>query len=273
MATARSRGKDPRRPAAGPRPRKRLGQHFLHDPHVLGRITAALQPLPGQHFVEIGPGTGALTRLLLPAVGRMDAVELDRELIPLLHECVAGLGELRVHHADAVKFDYCALAAPGSGLRIVGNLPYNISTPLLFRLMEQLTCIADMHFMVQKEVALRLAAGPGGRSYGRLGIMIQYKCAVEKLFDVGAGAFAPAPRVASAFVRLSPRPAPLLHVRDEAVFKQVVTRAFSQRRKTLRNALRGLLSEDQIAAQGLDPAARPETVSIESFARLSDCLQ
>ncbi|HKJ22072.1 MAG TPA: rRNA adenine dimethyltransferase family protein, partial [Gammaproteobacteria bacterium] len=175
--------------------------------------------------------------------------------------------------ADALGFDLCALASGGAKLRVVGNLPYNVSTPLLFRLLDQLVCLEDMHFMLQKEVAQRLAAGPGSRSYGRLGIMVQYKCQVERLFDVGSGAFTPAPRVASSFVRLSPRREPLAYVRDEACFKRLVTQAFSRRRKTLRNALKGLLSPEQIAAQGVDPAVRPETLSVEQLARLSNCLE
>jgi len=255
------------------RPRKRFGQHFLHDGGVIAKILAVIHPRDGERFVEIGPGLGALSCALLPAVGTLDAVELDRDLIPELERRAAGLGRLRVHHADALGFDLCALASGGAKLRVVGNLPYNVSTPLLFRLLDQLVCLEDMHFMLQKEVAQRLAAGPGSRSYGRLGIMVQYKCQVERLFDVGSGAFTPAPRVASSFVRLSPRREPLAYVRDEACFKRLVTQAFSRRRKTLRNALKGLLSPEQIAAQGVDPAVRPETLSVEQLARLSNCLE
>lgn len=252
-----------------PRPRKRFGQHFLHDAGVIARIVAVIGPRPAQRFVEIGPGLGALSCALLPRVAVLDAIELDRDLIPLLQERARGLGRLQVHHGDALRFDFCALA-PGETLRVAGNLPYNVSTPLLFHLLDQLACIEDMHFMVQKEVALRLAAAPGGAEYGRLGIMVQHKCAVERLFDVGGGAFTPAPRVASSFVRLVPRREPLARVEDEARFKRLVTQAFSRRRKTLRNALKGLVSAEQIAAEGIDPAARPQILSVEQFARLSN---
>lgn len=254
------------------RARKRFGQHFLHDPRVIARIITALGPRPGEPMVEIGPGRGALTRSLLPRVRILDAVELDRDLVSLLQRDLAVPGELRIHHGDALKFDFCSLGRDGQKVRVVGNLPYNVSTPLLFHLMGQLACVCDMHFMLQKEVAQRLAAGPGSRDYGRLGIMVQYRCVVEKLFDVGPGAFSPPPKVTSSFVRLTPRPAPAVAVRHEARFKQVVNQAFSQRRKTLRNALKGLLTQEQIAAQGIDPAARPETLSLEAFARLSNAI-
>jgi 16S rRNA (adenine1518-N6/adenine1519-N6)-dimethyltransferase len=262
---------DPRSPVPGPRARKRFGQHFLHDPQVIARIIAALEPRAGQSVVEIGPGRGALTRALLPVLQSMDAVEVDRDLIPVLQTAMAGLGELRLHRADALKFDFCGLVTDGGKLRVVGNLPYNISTPLLFRLLDQAACIADMHFMVQREVARRLAAGPGGKDYGRLGIMVQYRCEVARLFDVGAGAFSPPPEVTSTFIQLRPRPVPAVRVNDEGRFKQVVNQAFSQRRKTLRNALKGFVTQAQISAAGLDPAARPETLSLEAFARLSNC--
>lgn len=258
-------------PAETPhRPRKRFGQHFLHDPQVIERIVTVLEPRAGEPMVEIGPGRGALTRRLLPRVETLDAVELDRDLITQLQRDMAALGELRIQQGDALKFDFRTLARDGHKVRVVGNLPYNISTPLLFRLLDQLACIGDMHFMVQKEVAQRLAAGPGGRDYGRLGIMVQYRCTVERLFDVGRGAFSPPPRVTSSFIRLVPRPAPAVEVFDEARFRQVVNQAFSRRRKTLRNALKGLLTQEQISAQGIDPAARPETLSLDAFARLSN---
>lgn len=273
MCAAKPRAGDPPLDGGRHRPRRRFGQHFLHDAGVIDKILAAVAPAAGQPLVEIGPGLGALSCALLPRLGVMDAVELDRDLIPLLRERTAGLGQLRVHQADAVKFDFCALASRGRKLRVVGNLPYNISTPLLFHLLEQQACIVDMHFMVQKEVARRLAAAPGDRCYGRLGIMVQYRCIVESLFDVGAGAFSPPPRVASSFVRLVPRGKPLAPVRNEARFRQLVTQAFSQRRKTLRNALKGLLTRDELLAQGVDPLARPETLPIETYAMLSNCME
>ena len=264
---------DPLAPSATHRARKRFGQHFLHDPQVIARIMAVLQPRAGDPMVEIGPGRGALTRSLLPAVKTLDAVELDRDLIPLLQRDMAPLGELRVHHGDALKFDFCTLVRDERKVRVVGNLPYNISTPLLFHLMDQQACIHDTHFMLQKEVAQRLAASPGGRDYGRLGIMVQYHCVVEKLFDVGAGAFSPPPKVTSSFIRLIPRTSPAAEVHNEAHFKQLVNQAFSRRRKTLRNALKGLLTQEQIAAQGIDPAVRPETLALEAFARLSNAME
>lgn len=260
-------------PPARHRPRKRFGQHFLHDPFVIDRIVAAIRPEEGQQLVEVGPGLGALTRALLPVVKTMDAIELDREVIPHLEREVAGLGTLHVHSADVLEFDFCGLCTEGRTLRVVGNLPYNISTPLLFHLLEQQACIADMHFMVQKEVAERLAAAAGSAGYGRLSVMVQYKCAVERLFNVGPGAFSPAPKVSSALVRLRPHSEPPVYVADEARFARLVAQAFSRRRKTLRNALKGLLTPEDIAAQDVDPGLRPERLTIEEFARLSNCMQ
>ncbi|HHO69611.1 MAG TPA: 16S rRNA (adenine(1518)-N(6)/adenine(1519)-N(6))-dimethyltransferase RsmA, partial [Gammaproteobacteria bacterium] len=189
------------------RARKRFGQNFLHDPAVIQRIVAAVAPAPGQHLVEIGPGQGAITRPLLAACGELDVVELDRDLIEPLARRLADVGTLRIHNADALRFDFCGLAGD-AGLRVVGNLPYNISTPLLFHLLAQAGCIEDMHFMLQKEVVARMAAAPGGGDYGRLSVMIQYHCEVTPLFGIGPGAFRPAPKVESAFVRLVPHPRP-----------------------------------------------------------------
>jgi 16S rRNA (adenine1518-N6/adenine1519-N6)-dimethyltransferase len=249
-------------------PRKRFGQHFLHDPEVIRRIVAAVAPQPPDHLVEIGPGEGAITRGLLQAAGRLDAVELDRDLVGPLQERCAGIGELRVHGADALRFDFCSLAPPGERLRIVGNLPYNVSTPLLFHLIDQLGCIRDMHFMLQKEVVERMAARPGGKSYGRLSVMLQARCAVTRLFDVGPGAFRPPPKVDSSVVRLTP----LVHppeIGDPGAFARVVAAAFSQRRKTLRNSLKGLLAEAEIAALGIDPSVRPEQLPLGDFVALA----
>lgn len=249
------------------RARKRFGQNFLHDPGVIGRIIAAIAPAPGDHLVEIGPGHGALTQPLLASGGRLDVVELDRDLIAGLRQM--GHGRLIVHQGDALAFDFSTLVEPGERLRLVGNLPYNISTPLLFHLLEQPEVIADMHFMLQLEVVQRMAAGPGGGDYGRLSVMVQYRCRVEPLFRVGAGAFRPAPKVESAVVRLVPHRTPPVDVGDERLFARVVALAFSQRRKTLRNTLRGLLDESAIRAAGVDPGARPETLGLERFAALS----
>lgn len=252
------------------RPRKRFGQNFLHDSAAIERILRAVSPAAGQALVEIGPGKGAITEGLLHAAGALHVVELDRDLIPLLEQRCAGAGDLTVHSADALRFDFCALAPPAGGLRVVGNLPYNISTPLLFHLLGQLRCIGDMHFMLQKEVVQRLSAGPGTGDYGRLSVMVQYRCRVEPLFVIRPGAFTPPPKVDSAFVRLVPHGQPPVMVEDEQSLQIVVSRAFGQRRKTLRNALKGLLSGPQIEDCGVDPDLRPERLGLQEFAALSN---
>lgn len=254
------------------RPRKRFGQNFLHDPGSIGRILAAVDPRPGERVVEIGPGRGAITTGLLRAAGALDAVELDRDLILPLQDLCAGLGALRVHSADALTFDFCRLAPADETLRVVGNLPYNISTPLLFRLLDQADCILDMHFLLQKELVERLAAGPGSKTYGRLGVMVQARCAVGALFVIGPGAFQPPPKVDSAFVRLVPYREPRYAIQDPVRFGRVVTLAFSQRRKTLRNSLKAVLKADEIEACGIDSGARVENLSIEDFVCLSNFL-
>lgn len=249
--------------------RKRFGQHFLHDPGTIRRIVEAIDPQPGQCMAEIGPGPGAITRALLERLGRLHAVELDRDLIPELKAHCAGLGDLIVHNEDALRFDFARLAAPGHKLRIAGNLPYNISTPLIFHLLGSAKIIEDMHFLLQKEVVGRLTAAPGGGDYGRLTVMAQYHCRSERLFIVKSGAFSPPPKVDSAFVRLIPHDRPPVEVRDPRRLVQVVALAFSQRRKTARNALKGLLSDESIAAAGVDPGLRPENLSLSDFAALT----
>lgn len=251
-------------------PRKRFGQHFLHDANVIAKILAAIAPRAGEAVVEIGPGLGALTRGLLERLGRLEAVELDRDLIPQLKARCAGLGELVVHNADALRFDFAALSPGPGALRVVGNLPYNISTPLIFHLLEQARAIRDMHFLLQKEVVERLAAAPGGADYGRLSVMVQYRCRTESLFPVRPGSFTPPPKVDSAVVRLTPYARPPHPAADEALFARLVNQAFSHRRKTLRNALKGLLGPAQIEAAGLDPGLRPETVPVAGFVTLSN---
>ncbi|WP_133513147.1 16S rRNA (adenine(1518)-N(6)/adenine(1519)-N(6))-dimethyltransferase RsmA [Candidatus Thiosymbion oneisti] len=251
------------------RPRKRFGQNFLHDPNTIRRILSVVDPRPGERLVEIGPGRGAITTGLLRAAGRLDVVELDRDLIePLARRCT-GLGELTIHNADALAFDLCVLY-PHERLRLVGNLPYNLSTPLLFRFLDQADGIRDMHFMLQRELVERIAAGPGSKVYGRLSVMIQVYCRAEPLFRVGPGAFAPVPKVDSACVRLTPhRPLPY-PVRDPACLSRLVTQAFGQRRKTLRNSLRGLVDPQLLRAQGLHPGQRAEELSVEAFVRLAN---
>jgi 16S rRNA (adenine1518-N6/adenine1519-N6)-dimethyltransferase len=250
-------------------PRKRFGQHFLHDPAVIGRIVATINPADSEQLVEIGPGQGAITLPLLQQAGRLAVVELDRDLVGPLRDRCEDLGELTVYNADALRFDFCELAENGP-LRIIGNLPYNISTPLLFHLLGQHHCIRDMHFMLQKEVVERMAATPGSRQYGRLSVMLQYRCEVTHLFNIGPGAFTPPPKVESAFVRLVPYACPPVQVNDAVVFEQLVRQAFAQRRKTLRNALRGMLEADVISSLGIDPVARAETLSVSDFAALAN---
>lgn len=254
------------------RPRKRLGQHFLHDRGVIERILAAIDPRPGQAMVEIGPGLGALTRPLLQRLGELHCVELDRDLLAQLQACCRDLGTLHVHQGDALSFDFGALAPGGSALRVVGNLPYNISTPLLFHLLADAHAIADMHFLLQREVVDRLTASPGSSDYGRLSVMVQYRCRARRLFRVGAGAFRPPPQVESAFVQLVPwQPLPT-PAADEQALAAVVRRAFGQRRKTLRRSLRGALDAADIQAAGLDPGQRPERVPVAGFVALADRL-
>ena len=253
-------------------PRKRFGQHFLHDPTVIQKIIAAIQPLPDQRLVEIGPGQGALTIPLLRAVNTLDAIELDRDLIAPLEQKCRDIGSLNVYCNDALKFDFCQLQCGADRLRIIGNLPYNISTPLIFHLLHQTACIADMHFMLQREVVDRLVAAPGGGAYGRLSVMVQYRCAANMLFVIGPGAFTPPPRVESALVRLMPWQNPPVTVHDEQLFATVVRQAFSQRRKTLRNSLRQLLTEQDIRSLGIDPQRRAETLSLNDFALLTNAI-
>jgi 16S rRNA (adenine1518-N6/adenine1519-N6)-dimethyltransferase len=250
-------------------PRKRFGQHFLHDPAVIERIVQAIGPVPGERLVEIGPGEGALTFPLLARGARLTVIELDRDLAARLEAHAAAGVQLEVVRGDALKVELAALAAPGERLRLVGNLPYNVSTPLLFRFIAQLPLIRDMHFMLQREVVERMAAGPGSKAYGRLSVMLALSCRVEPLFDIGPGAFRPPPKVWSSVVRLEPWEKPPFPVPDPGRFAEVVRRAFGQRRKTLRNALSGLVDVDGIRAAGCDPGARAETLPPEAFARLA----
>jgi 16S rRNA (adenine1518-N6/adenine1519-N6)-dimethyltransferase len=267
----------PTQPFRPPR-RKRFGQHFLHDPAILERITHAIDPQPTDRLVEIGPGRGALTKRLLSAgTGALDAIEIDRDLVALLRTEFAeqgstGTGRFVLHQNDALQFDFARLASERGGrLRIVGNLPYNISTPLLFHLVESAKDIQDIHAMLQREVVARLAASPGDPDYGRLTIMLAPWVTVDHLFDVGPGAFQPPPQVWSAVVRLTVRPEPVFTISPH--YSAVVAEAFSHRRKTLRNALRGLIDLAQIEACGLDPSARPETFAPQAFNALAQTLE
>lgn len=251
------------------RARRRLGQHFLHDPGVIARIVAAIDPQPGERLVEIGPGRGALTRPLLERTGRITAIEIDRDLVPDLRAHCAGAGELTVIERDVLDVDFVALRASGPKLRLCGNLPYNVSTPLLFHVLESREGVVDMHFMLQKEVVDRIVAPPGGKTYGRLTVMLAASCRAEALFRVGRGAFKPAPAVESAVVRLVPHAADPFSLPDRDRFARLVAAAFSMRRKTLRNSLRGLADEMAFAAAGIDAGRRPETLSPAEFARLA----
>ncbi|MGH8647042.1 MAG: 16S rRNA (adenine(1518)-N(6)/adenine(1519)-N(6))-dimethyltransferase RsmA [Gammaproteobacteria bacterium] len=260
------------RAVRGKRSRPRLGQHFLADLGVVERMVAIIAPVAGERMVEIGPGTGVLTRPLLKRLGKLHAVELDRTLIQrLLAEFKLESG-LKIHGTDALQFDYRELArSEGGKLRIVGNLPYSISTQLLLRLIACADCVIDMVFMLQKEVAERIVARPGTRAYGRLSILVQYRCAGELLFYIGPDAFAPPPRVDSAVIRMSPKPASLSES-EERIFRQLVARAFAGRRKTLRNAFRGLVSENHFEKASIKPESRPEELNLNQFTKLARIL-
>ena len=248
--------------------RKRFGQNFLTDPGVIGRIIDAISPEPGQRIVEIGPGLAALTRQLADSGAQLHLVEIDRDLAARLRDEFVARDNVTVHEGDALSMDFGKITA-GERFRLVGNLPYNISTPLLFHVLAWSDSIVDMHFMLQKEVVNRMAAAPGGKTWGRLSIMCQYHCSVAPLFDVPPEAFDPAPRVQSAIVRLLPHASPPVDIADMKAFERLLSRAFSQRRKTLRNSLRGIVDADDMAAAGIDPGARPETLDLAAFAQLA----
>lgn len=246
-------------------PRKRYGQHFLHDRGVIAKIIAAVDPQPGDAIVEVGPGTGALTAPLLDRVARLEAVEIDRDLAARL---AAEHPRLRLHRGDVLKFDFAQLS---TGLRVVGNLPYNVSTPLLFRLVEVADRLRDAHLMLQKEVVDRMVAAPSTSEYGRLSVMLQYRFEMRKLFEVKPGAFRPPPKVDSAVVRLVPRPG-ALGAKDAAALARVVTAAFTKRRKQLRNALAGVVDEDGLRALGIDPRLRPENLEVPQYVAIANAV-
>ncbi|HEX6828494.1 MAG TPA: 16S rRNA (adenine(1518)-N(6)/adenine(1519)-N(6))-dimethyltransferase RsmA [Burkholderiales bacterium] len=247
-------------------PRKRFGQHFLHDRHIIDKIVAAVDPRPGDVVVEIGPGLGALTAPLLERVPQLHVVEIDRDLAGRL-EADFGPERLAVHRADALEFDFGAL---GAGLRLVGNLPYNVSTPLLFHVAQFAGRLRDLHFMLQREVVERMVAAPSSSEYGRLSVMLQYRFDLEKLFLVAPGCFRPPPKVESAVVRLVPlrRHEPV--ALDEKLFAAVVTRAFTRRRKTLRNALAGVAMVEELQGLGIDPGLRPENLAVADYVRIAN---
>jgi len=249
--------------------RKRFGQHFLHDPGVIRRIIDAVAPAGGERIVEVGPGRGALTWGLLERAKDLDVIEIDRELARSLQADSRGDTHLHVHVENVLDTDFVRLRGDGPPLRIVGNLPYNISTPLLFHLLRQRAAIADMHFMLQKEVVDRMAALPGGKEYGRLTVMLAAYAEVEGLFDVGPGAFHPRPKVWSAIVRLRPSPQPRFPIGTDSALRTLVTAAFSHRRKTLRNGMKGFLTGADIENCEIDPQLRPEALSPAQFGRLA----
>jgi 16S rRNA (adenine1518-N6/adenine1519-N6)-dimethyltransferase len=253
----------------GHAPRKRFGQNFLVSPGIIRKIVDAIAPQSGDRIVEIGPGLGALTEPLLARLDHLHVVEIDRDLIARLRERFPP-ERLTIHAGDALAFDFATL---GPGLRIIGNLPYNISTPLLFHLAATAAAVRDMHFMLQKEVVDRMVAAPGSADYGRLSVMLQYRFDMERLFVVPPGAFQPAPQVDSAIVRLLPRPLQQLTARDEVMFSKLVATAFGQRRKMLRNNLRDLVDEAGLVAAGIAPTARAEELSVADYVGLSNRLQ
>jgi 16S rRNA (adenine1518-N6/adenine1519-N6)-dimethyltransferase len=268
------------RPQLQHRARKRFGQNFLHDATIIDRIAAAVHPQPDQHLVEIGPGQGALTEALIGSGCALDVIELDRDLVPGLLAAFCLKPGFKLHSADALTFDFAALVESSSAntdqraqpLRVVGNLPYNISTPLIFKLLENCAIIKDMHFMLQLEVVERLAAAPGSKHWGRLGIMAQYHCRVEHLFDVPPHAFRPEPKVQSAIVRLTPWADSPWQPCSESKLRALVKAAFAHRRKTLRNNLKEILSSGQLEALGIDSGARAETLELHQFIEITNAL-
>ncbi len=252
---------------AGHRPRKRFGQHFLVDADIVARIVDAIAPGGNDTLVEIGPGQGAITDALAARSRALHAIEFDRDLAAELRRRYAADGRVTVHEADALRFDFASL---GSDLRIAGNLPYNISTPLLFHLLDFREHIRDMHFMLQKEVVDRITASPGSKAYGRLTIMLGCFLQSEQLFDVGPEAFRPPPKVVSSVLRMRPHAAGTIDLKDPQQLSRLVTQAFSKRRKTIRNALKGLIAEDQLKSCGIDPGARPEQIAIIEWVTLSN---
>jgi 16S rRNA (adenine1518-N6/adenine1519-N6)-dimethyltransferase len=254
------------------RARKRFGQNFLHDTGIIAKIVAAIQPAPNDHFIEIGPGHGAITKLLAAIVKTLEVIEIDTDLADEL-ESQDWFAKVRLHRGDALEFDFASVNASPGSLRLVGNLPYNISTPLLFHILDHYTMFRDVHVMLQKEVVQRMTAEPGNKSYGRLTVALAARCRVESLFVIKPGAFTPAPQVDSAFARLTPLPEPLIQPAEQDDFDEVLRHAFGQRRKQLGNALGNLLDGDRIAAAGIDPQRRAETLEVGDFVRLAQQLR
>lgn len=249
--------------------KKRFGQNFLTDQGVIDSLVSAISPKANDLMVEIGPGLGALTKPLLQKLDMLHVVEVDRDIISWMQKEYAK-NNITIHNADALKFDFSSL---GENLRVVGNLPYNISTPILFHLLDNVKVITDMHFMLQKEVVERMVADPSTAAYGRLSVMLQYRLQMEYLFTVPPEAFDPAPKVESAFVRCVPHAKLPFVANDEALFAKVVTAAFGQRRKTLRNTLKGLLDDDGFTALNIDSQLRAENLSVAEFVAIANHLR
>lgn len=256
----------------GHRARKRFGQNFLHDPQVIGRIVKAIAPKPGETLVEIGPGLGALTEPVVAAAGHLTVIELDRDLAQRLREHPLLAEKLTIYQADAMKFDFNSLLQQGQKLKVFGNLPYNVSTPLLFHLFSYADQIENMHFMLQKEVVQRMTASHGSKAYGRLSVMTQYYCQAMPVVEVGPGAFKPAPKVDSAVVRLIPKAVAQRANVPAEVLNRVCLEAFNQRRKTIRNCFSNIASAEQLESLGLNPTLRPEQLSVEQFTQLAQWL-
>ncbi|WP_397471306.1 16S rRNA (adenine(1518)-N(6)/adenine(1519)-N(6))-dimethyltransferase RsmA [Rheinheimera sp.] len=256
----------------GHRARKRFGQNFLHDPQVIGRIVKAIAPKPTDVLVEIGPGLGALTEPVAEAAGHLTVVELDRDLAERLQHHPVLASKLTIHQADAMKFDFTSLVKPGQKLKVFGNLPYNISTPLLFHLFQYADQIENMHFMLQKEVVQRMTATHGSKAFGRLSIMTQYYCHAMPVVEVGPGAFKPAPKVDSAVVRLLPKAIAERAPVPAEVLNRVCLEAFNQRRKTIRNCFSNFATAEQLEQLGLNPGTRPEQLSVEDFIKVAQWL-
>ena len=248
--------------------KKRFGQHFLNDAFVINLLITHINPKSDDQMLEIGPGLGALTKPILPLLDHLQVIEIDRDVINHLKHI--GGDKLTIHNVDALRVDLDEITDKTRPLRVIGNLPYNISTPLIFHLLETAPLITDMHFMLQKEVVDRITAEPGNKNFGRLSVMVQYRCQTEYLFFVGPESFSPPPKVDSAVVKLIPWKEKPFLASDEKFFAQVVTQAFSQRRKTLRNTLKKLISAEELSALGIDPTRRAETLSVEQFVSISN---
>lgn len=254
-----------------PRKKKSWGQHFLHEQNILHKMVKAIDPSPLEYLVEIGPGDGALTKKLLPLVNQLTVIEIDKELIPVLKKNCDNSPKLKINLQDVLLVNFADLPLPVP-VRLVGNLPYNISTPLLFRLVENVQVIQDLHFMLQKEVAERITAQPGSKIYGRLSVMMQYYFRVGLLFPVGSGAFTPAPKVDSAVVRFIPHQKRQPQAVDEKRLSKIVASAFNQRRKTIANSLKKEITPSQLKELGIDPKSRPEQLTVSEFVKISNLL-